>query len=63
MNKTLQRGDLATALSVFFLCLSLSAFAQTRTITGKVSTESGETLPGVNVGIKGTTTGQTTDVL
>lgn len=39
-----------------------SAIAQERTVSGKVtSTEDGSTLPGVNVVIKGTTTGTVTD--
>ena len=33
-----------------------------RTVSGKVTDDSGETLPGVNVVIKGTTTGVTTDI-
>ena len=37
------------------------AFAQ-RTVSGKVTDENGEGLPGVNVVIKGTTTGVTTDL-
>jgi TonB-linked SusC/RagA family outer membrane protein len=36
--------------------------AQVRTITGTVSNETGETLPGVNVVIEGTTIGTTTNV-
>ncbi len=44
------------------LMFQLSLFAQSKTITGTVSDESGETLPGVNVMIKGTTVGTTTDI-
>lgn len=48
------------------LCFSfvfvLSAWAQERVITGRVSsTEDGSALPGVNVVVKGTTTGSVTD--
>lgn len=45
------------------LVLVTSAFAQERTVTGKVtSAEDGSALPGVNVVLKGTTTGTVTDV-
>lgn len=45
------------------LILVTSAFAQERTVTGKVtSAEDGSALPGVNVVLKGTTTGTVTDV-
>lgn len=50
-------------LGVFslLLCLTQSAWAQERVVTGKVtSSEDGGTLPGVNVILKGTTTGTTT---
>ena len=46
---------------ISFLC-SASLFAQDRTVTGKVtSAEDGEGIPGVNVIIKGTSTGVITD--
>ena len=45
------------------LLFSAGAFAQTVTVRGKVTgTDSGEPLPGVNVVVKGTTTGTITDV-
>jgi TonB-linked SusC/RagA family outer membrane protein len=45
------------------LVLVTSAFAQERTVTGKVtSAEDGSSLPGVNVVLKGTTAGTVTDV-
>lgn len=40
----------------------MAAFAQTQQVTGVVSDESGELLPGVNVVIKGTTKGVVTDI-
>ncbi len=43
------------------LCVLAQVHAQ-RTVSGKVTDESGESLPGVNVVIKGTTTGTTTDL-
>jgi len=53
------------ARSMLVLLLSfvaLSSFAQERTITGVITDESGGTLPGVNVIIKGTTTGTVSDL-
>lgn len=52
-------------LSIFMLCTLLVsvAFAQNKTITGKVtSSDNGETLPGVSVVVQGTTVGTQTDV-
>ncbi|MEQ9439675.1 MAG: SusC/RagA family TonB-linked outer membrane protein [Cyclobacteriaceae bacterium] len=49
--------------SVFFLAVSMGAWAQDRSVSGTVSdTESGEALPGVNVILKGTTEGTVTDI-
>lgn len=49
-------------LLAFFVSLG-DAYAQERKVTGKVtSEESGDALPGVNVVLKGTTTGTVTDV-
>ncbi len=48
-------------LSVLVLFAVASVIAQ-RTVSGKVTDESGEPLPGVNVLIKGTTTGVQTDL-
>ncbi|WP_370089833.1 SusC/RagA family TonB-linked outer membrane protein [Ekhidna sp.] len=45
----------------FLTVVAFSAMAQ-RTVSGKVTDDSGESLPGVNVVIKGTTTGTTTDL-
>ncbi|GAB3917673.1 TonB-dependent receptor [Mucilaginibacter boryungensis] len=42
--------------------LSSALKAQTRTITGVVTGDKGETLPGVTISVKGTTTGTQTDV-
>ena len=49
---------------VLLLCLSfsaLAAWAQERTVTGKVSSDDGFPLPGVNVVVKGTSNGTITD--
>ncbi|MFA6084080.1 SusC/RagA family TonB-linked outer membrane protein [Mucilaginibacter sp.] len=46
-----------------FLMISISAYAQTREITGKVTAATdGATIPGATVRLKGTTTGTVTDV-
>lgn len=50
-------------LLVFQLLLVTSiAFAQDRTVTGKVTSQQGEGLPGVTVSVKGTNIGTITDV-
>ncbi|MFC6998926.1 SusC/RagA family TonB-linked outer membrane protein [Rufibacter roseus] len=46
----------------FLFATVLGAFAQSVTITGKVTDEKGEGLPGVTVLLKGTTTASATDV-
>ena len=49
-------------LTCFALGIALCSYAQERTVTGKVtSTEDGSPLPGVNVILKGTTSGTSTD--
>ena len=48
-------------LWVGFTCLSWCAFSQSAPISGKVTDETGATLPGVNVLVKGTSVGSTTD--
>lgn len=50
-------------LASFFFALCFSAWAQERTVTGKVtSIDDGSALPGVNILVKGTTTGTVTDI-
>ncbi|MBC8151534.1 MAG: SusC/RagA family TonB-linked outer membrane protein [Bacteroidetes bacterium] len=49
------------SLLVLMVTLTGSAWAQTRTLTGKVTDGSGTPLPGVTVLIKGTTQGSTSD--
>ncbi len=51
-------------LGLFLGCLFLigtQAIAQDRTVTGKVTAEDGSVLPGVNISVKGTTRGTTTN--
>lgn len=50
------------AFSLIFLCLVQFAFAQNRTITGKVSDSNGQPLIGTGIVIKGTTTGTVSDL-
>ena len=47
--------------SVVFLLLGLSAFAQRHSVKGKITDTSGNPLPGVNIVLKGSTIGTTTD--
>src|SRR6266850_7486591 len=47
-------------ISTLVLGIQLLGFSQDRTITGMVRSDAGEALPGVNILIKGTTTGTTT---
>jgi len=50
-------------LTLFILTvLSLTVFAQSRTVKGKVSDANGVTIPGVTIQIVGTTKGTTTDI-
>ena len=46
---------------MILFCLSLTAFAQQKTVTGTVTTANGMPLPGVSVVVKGTTTGTQSD--
>ena len=53
----------ATCLCVFLLSFySMMAFAQGNTVTGTVTDETGETVIGANVTVKGTTNGTITDI-
>lgn len=45
-----------------FCAFSVSAFAQSKTITGKVTDSAGEPIPGVSISIKGTTTGTVSNI-
>ena len=49
-------------MTVLLLCGSVPGWAQVAAVTGKVTTTSGESLPGVNVVLKGSTIGTITDV-
>jgi TonB-dependent SusC/RagA subfamily outer membrane receptor len=59
MKQPLRLPGLAALIA---LCLAFQpAWAQTRTLSGRVTTEAQEPLPGVSVVVKGTSTGTTTD--
>jgi TonB-linked SusC/RagA family outer membrane protein len=49
-------------LPLLFLLFNVQLFAQTRTVTGKVTDKDNVGLPGVSVQVKGTNTGTVTDV-
>ena len=50
-------------LCLAFLFTASMAFAQDRTVSGKVtSADDGSAVPGVNIVVKGTTTGTVTDI-
>jgi TonB-dependent starch-binding outer membrane protein SusC len=55
-------GYASLLLTAIFMALSLGTFAQQRTIRGTVTDQSGATLPGVSISIKGTTTGVASDI-
>ena len=52
----------ASALMLGLIVLSLNSYAQDLDVRGKVTSVEGEELPGVNIMIKGTTTGAITDI-
>ncbi len=58
MKKMLLNGIIAMLVS---LCPLLGTLAQPGTVSGKVSSVSGEALPGVNILLKGTSVGTTTN--
>ncbi len=55
------RALIRSATVLLLMLLTLSAFAQKRVVTGSVSDSGGSPIPGVNVILKGTTSGTTTD--
>ncbi|RYY62378.1 MAG: TonB-dependent receptor [Chitinophagaceae bacterium] len=61
LNITACNSTWKTVVCTMFICLSLSATGQNKTVTGSVSAESGEKLTGVSVQLKGTQTGSFTD--
>lgn len=64
MVKRLQKRRLTIRMVLFFLlaCTPMLLSAQTRQVSGTVTSDAGETMPGVSIVVKGTTTGTTTDI-
>jgi TonB-dependent starch-binding outer membrane protein SusC len=65
-NRTLKKNTLRTGLCAMYLMLSLiivhsSAFAQQRTVSGRVTDAQNQPLPGVTILVKGTTQGVVSD--
>ncbi|MFT3738103.1 MAG: TonB-dependent receptor [Breznakibacter sp.] len=55
--------DKSLWMCVLIFCIGTTVYGQeTKRVTGKVTSEAGETLPGVSVLIKGTTAGTITDI-
>jgi TonB-linked SusC/RagA family outer membrane protein len=52
----------AFLLTVIFMAFSLGSYAQQKTISGKVTDQTGSPIPGVTVVIKGTTTGTISNI-
>ena len=61
MRKSYKSWIRNASLLVLLTVLNLTAFAQDRRVTGTVKDASGQGVPGVNIVLKGTLTGTTTD--
>ncbi|WP_321373339.1 TonB-dependent receptor [uncultured Draconibacterium sp.] len=61
-KKSIQKALSFLMFCLFFVAVSTSAFAQQKTVSGKVVDDSGEVLPGVTVVVKGTSQGTVTDI-
>ena len=57
-----KKGQFLKTLFAVLMLISVNAFGQGQTISGKVLDENGEGLPGATVVVKGTTSGTTTDI-
>jgi hypothetical protein len=60
--KSMNRFYKNASVSAAMLLMCIFSYAQERVVTGTVKDQSGAVIPGVNVLIKGTSTGTTTDV-
>lgn len=60
-KKILFRSLLTGIFFMFFLTNPLTIFAQTKTVTGTVTDETGFLIPGASVVVQGTTIGTVTD--
>jgi TonB-dependent starch-binding outer membrane protein SusC len=61
MMKKVYRSFLQLASLFLLLLLTIGAHAQSKAVTGSVTDEAGSPMPGVNVVVKGTTSGTTTN--
>lgn len=61
MRKSYKSLLRSTGLLALLAVMNFTAFAQDRRVTGTVKDASGEAIPGVNIVVKGTLTGTTTD--
>lgn len=59
---TQKRSILLVLMAFLMICLPLLSKAQTSTVRGTVTADTGETMPGVSIIVKGTTNGTTTDI-
>jgi TonB-dependent starch-binding outer membrane protein SusC len=59
--KRLYRSLIRSATVLLFLLMTVSALAQEKVVTGKITDAEGNAIPGVNVIIKGTSRGTATD--
>lgn len=61
MNKSLLKTKIYGLALILFLANVVSIFAQNQSISGKITSATGEAVPGVSVIVKGTKNGTTTD--
>jgi len=61
-KQTRMRKSISSLLAFLLLLCNVTAFSQTRTITGTVTDENGEPLIGVNIIVRGTTIGDITNI-
>lgn len=61
-NKSVRRKGLVWLFSLIMCLFSVSMYAQESQVTGKVTDQNNNALPGINILVKGTTTGTITDV-
>jgi TonB-linked SusC/RagA family outer membrane protein len=62
MNNIIKSPFWRRLSSLLLLCIYISVFGQNRTITGTITDEQNETIPGVNITIKGTTIGVVSNI-
>jgi TonB-linked SusC/RagA family outer membrane protein len=62
LNNLFKSKFMKTILIIFLWLVSVSVFAQTQNISGKITDSDGGALPGVTIVVKGTTTGTTSDI-